>query len=259
MPDDSTLSRRQVELGVALCACKKKREKDEPHHIVLDFTGLKVCGEGEWKQRQHGSSKRRSWRKVHLGVDPKTGETTATTLTENREHDSAQAGPLLEESEQNRGSIGRVDGDGAYDKWICYAAIEARGAMPVIPPQKNAEIQQHGNCTAPALPRDEAIRYIRRHGPGKWKREHAYHVRSPAEAALWRFKGCIGRMLHARTLKNQQRESRLGSQILNRMAAVGMPQSVPVAAKLLCSIGDLRRSQLHATKPNETVKDGPRS
>lgn len=166
---------------------------------------------------------------MHLGVDPKTGEITATTLTENKAHDSSQTEPLLEESEENRGRIDTVGGDGAYDTWTSYEAIGAHGADPVIPPRKNAKIRQHGNCTAPPLPRDEAIRSIRRHGRAKWKREHGYHLRSVAETAVSRFKHCIGRVLRARTLQNQQTEARLGSKILNRMARLGMPQSVPVA------------------------------
>lgn len=229
VPDYSTLSRRQATLTVDLVARKKKNENEEPPaHVVVDSSGLKVYGEGEWKQRQHGKSKRRTWRKVHLSVDPATGEITATTLTENNQHDSSQMEPLLEESEENRGPIDTVGGDGAYDKWVCYGAIEARGATPVIPPQKNARIRQHGNCKAPALPRDEAIRYIRSHGRAKWKRDHAYHLRSLAETAIWRFKCCIGRTLRARKFLNQQTEARLGSKILNRMASLGMPQSVPV-------------------------------
>lgn len=229
VPDYSTLSRRQTSLRVELCARKKKKDEEE-QHVVLDSTGLKVYGPGEWAQRKHAVGKRRTWRKLHLGVDPKTGEITATTLTENKEHDSSQVEPLLEETEETRGSIERVGGDGAYDKWVCYRAIEAKAAMPVIPPQKNARIRQHGNCKAPPLPRDEAIRYIRRHGRAKWKREHGYHLRSVAEAAIRRFKGCIGRFLRSRALRNQQTEARLGAKILNRMAALGMPQSVPAVA-----------------------------
>lgn len=230
VPDYSTLSRRQAALEVSLCARKKKRQDEEPQHVVIDSTGLKVYGQGEWARRKHGVSKRRTWRKVHLGVDPKTGEIIATTLSENKEHDSSQIEPLLEEAEENGGSMERVGGDGAYDKWICYEAIEARAAHPAIPPQKNARIKQHGNCKAPPLPRDEAIRYIRKHGRAKWKREHGYHRRSVAEAAIWRFKRCIGRILRSRKLKNQQIEARLASKILNRMATLGMPQSVPAMA-----------------------------
>ncbi|MBA4160407.1 MAG: IS5 family transposase [Gemmatimonadetes bacterium] len=229
VPDYSTLSHRQASLEVSLCA-RKKKQKDEEVHVVLDSTGLKVYGPGEWAQRKHAEKRRRTWRKLHLAVDPKTGEITATRLTENKEHDSTQAKPLLEETEENRGSVDRVGGDGAYDKWRCYDAVAAHGATPVILPQKNARIHQHGNAKAPPLPRDEAIRYIRRHGRAKWKQVHGYHLRSLAETAIGRFKGCIGRILRSRTLKNQQAEARLGSQILNRMAALGMPHSVPAMA-----------------------------
>lgn len=230
VPDYSTLSRRQGSLEVPLCARKRKREKAEGVHVVLDSTGLKVYGPGEWARRRHNAKRRRTWRKLHVSVDPKSGEITATTLTENKEHDSSQAEPLLEETEQNRGRIDTVGADGAYDKWVCYHAIEAKSATPVIPPQKNARIKQHGNCKALPLPRDEAIRYIRRHGRAKWKREHGYHLRSVAEAAIRRFKVCIGRVLRSRELENQQTETRLGCKILNRMAALGMPQSVPAMA-----------------------------
>jgi len=226
VPDYSTLSRRQASLAVDLDARADARD-EEPLHLVLDSTGLKVYRAGEWARRKHGVSKRRTWRKLHLGADAKTGRITATTLSENREHDSSQALPLLEESEQNCGSIAQVGADGAYDKRVCYHAIEAHAAQPVIPPQKNARIQQHGNAEAPPLPRDEAIRYIRAHGLARWKAEHGYHRRSMVEAVIGRFKRIIGRRLRSRELRRQRTEARLGCQILNRMAALGTPMSVP--------------------------------
>lgn len=103
-------------------------------------------------------------------------------------------------------------------------------AQPVIPPRRNAKIQQHGNCKAAPLPRDEAIRSIRRQGRSKWKQESGYHRRSRAESALSRFKRILGRTLRTRTLAHQKTEVRLGSQILNRMASLGMPRTVAVAA-----------------------------
>lgn len=83
----------------------------------------------------------------------------------------------------------------------------------------------------PPLPRDEAIRYIRQHGWSKWKRVHGYHRRSLVETVLFRFKRLIGRVLRARRFAGQQTEARLGCQILNRMLALGMPESyaVPVS------------------------------
>lgn len=221
VPDYSTLSRRQADLSVALCATQ-----DDPRHIVIDSTGLKVYGEGEWKQRQHGKSKRRTWRKLHLGVDAETGEITAERLTENNKHDASQVEALLDEIET--ADLSYVGGDGAYDTWQSFDAIKAIGATPVIPPQKNAKIKRHGNSKGPPLARDEAIRYIREHGLKKWKRVHGYHVRSLAETAIYRFKQVISRVLRSRVLSNQQTEARLGCQILNRMLGLGRPESYAV-------------------------------
>lgn len=234
VPHYSTLSRRHDGLPVTLCA-KEAKSDDEAaegppaRHIVIDSTGLKVYGEGEWKQRQHGKSKRRTWRKIHLGLDPETGDITATRLTDNSQHDASQVAPLLEETLRQGRGISTVGGDGAYDKWQCYDAIDAVGACPVIPPQKNAKIKQHGNTKAEPLPRDEAIRYIRRHGRKKWKREQGYHRRSLAETGMFRFKRIIGRVLRARKTVHQRTEARLGSKILNEMLALGRPESYAVA------------------------------
>lgn len=230
VPDYSTLSRRAPSLSVDLCAKQddEPEDEDESRHIVIDSTGLKVYGEGEWKQRTHGKSKRRTWRKIHIGLDPETGEITAERLTGNDKHDCSQVTPLLVETVEATGSVTHVGGDGAYDKWKSYRAIEAIEAEPVIPPQKNATIKKHGNCKGAPLPRDEAIRYIRRHGRAKWKRVHGYHLRSLVETGIYRFKRLIGRVLRARSFPGQRTEARLGCQILNRMLALGRPESYAV-------------------------------
>lgn len=225
VPNYSTLCRRQADLAVV----RSKQAKDDgPRHIVIDSTGLKVYGEGEWKRRQHGKSKRRTWRKLHLAIDPETGEITAETLTENNKDDASQVEALLAQID---GIITHVGGDGGYDKWKSYEAIAAVDALPIIPPQRNAKIKQHGNSKAPPLPRDEALRFIRRHGRRKWKRVHGYHRRSLAETAIGRYKRIVGRVLSARTLVRQQVEARIGVEVLNRMSALGMPESYPVLAK----------------------------
>lgn len=234
VPDYSTLSRRAQDLSVDLRAEQAdepggdQQNEDEPRHIVIDSTGLKVYGEGEWKQRTHGKSKRRTWRKLHISLDPETGEITAERLTGNDKHDCSQVEPLLQETVETYGPVRQVGGDGAYDKWKSYRAIEAVDALPVIPPQKNAKINKHGNCKGAPLPRDEAIRYIRRHGRAKWKRMHGYHLRSLVETGIYRFKRLIGRVLRARSFSGQRTETRLGCQILNRMLALGRPESYAV-------------------------------
>lgn len=228
VPDYSTLSRRAEDLPVDLEQEHDEEGQDTPRHIVIDSSGLKVYGEGEWKQRQHGKSKRRTWRKIHIGLDPETGQITAERLTDNSKHDASQVKPLLQETVETTGPVTHVGGDGAYDKWKSYRAIEAIEAEPVIPPQKNAKIKKHGNCTGAPLPRDEAIRYIRRHGRAKWKRVHGYHLRSLVETGIYRFKRLIGRVLRARSFPAQRTEARLGCQILNRMLALGRPESYAV-------------------------------
>ena len=238
VPDYTTLSKRQGDLDIDL----PTSSKSSPMHLVLDSTGLKVYGEGEWKQRIHGKQKRRTWRKLHLGVDSDTGQITAVTLTDNTDGDSSQVEPLLEETmseeseqegskqEGSETSLDKVGADGAYDTFDVYKLIDSYGASPVIPPQKNAKIQKHGNAGGPPLPRDEAIRYIRGHGRSKWKRVHDYHQRSLAETAVYRFKGLMGRFVEARTWENGRTEVRLKAKTLNQMTRLGMPKTNKTAS-----------------------------
>ncbi len=173
-PDHTTLSRRRKVLEVSL----PRRRQSEPLHLVVDSTGVKVYGEGEWKVRQHGYSKRRTWRKLHLGADEATGEIVAAVVSTNNFTDGQVLPDLLE---QVADDIKQVSGDGGYDKRNCYDAIGARGARAAIPPQKNAKIWQHGNSRQERLARDENVRACRRKGRAAWKRESGYHRRSLAE------------------------------------------------------------------------------
>lgn len=226
VPDYSTLSRRQPTVSIDLARGSLPTSRGA--HILIDSTGLKVYGESEWKQRTHGKSKRRTWRKLHLSVDRETGQITGCQLTGNSADDGSQVASLLEETLELLGSIARVGADGAYDKWKCYEEIDAVGAQPVIPPRKDAKIKKHGNCKGPPLPRDEAIRYIRAHGRKKWKTDDDYHVRSLVEATIRRFKTLIERVLRSRRLNSQRVEARLASNVLNQMTRLGMPESYKV-------------------------------
>lgn len=157
--------------------------KDQAVHVVVDSTGVKVYGEGEWKTRQHGISKRRTWRKLHLGVDESSGEILAAIVTTNDVHDGEVLNDVLEQIDDEIEQV-----DGAYDHRHCYDEIAQRGAKAVIPPRKDAVIWQHGNCNAPPHPRDENLRYIRKHGRKKWKRDSGYHRRSydvSLQSNLW--------------------------------------------------------------------------
>lgn len=225
VPDYSTLSRRQGPLAVAL----PKKQPDRPAspmHLVVDSTGLKVYGEGEWKVRQHGWRKRRTWRKLHVGVNEATGEVVAQTLTSHRMDDASQVAPLLAQVDE---AVEAVGGDGAYDSHKVFDALASPPSGPPIRPiialRKDAKIQQHGNGKEPPLARDEILRAIRRKGRKGWKQESGYHRRSLAETFIYRYKHLIGDTLKARSEANQQVESRLGCAILNRMIQLGKPQS----------------------------------
>lgn len=216
IPDYSSLAKRAGKLSIDLGATRRRG----PIDIVVDSTGLKVFGEGEWKVRKHGAGKHRTWRKLHLAINPATQEIEATVLTENSGHDADQVADLLG---QVPGRIRSLRGDGAYDKWKVYEELKVRRIQPIIPPQRNAKIKQHGNSVADPLPRDNAIRQIRRVGRAAWKRDVDYHRRSLGETGMYRMKTTFGGTLKNRTLLNQQTEVNLRSKILNRFTKNGMP------------------------------------
>ncbi len=222
-PCYTTLCRRRQSLAVAL----PRRKKSEPLHLVVDSTGVKIYGEGEWKVRRYGWSKRRTWRKLHIGVDEATGELAAAAVSPNSCGDG-QALPCL--LSQVEGELAQVTGDGGYDDRQCYDAIRERKARAVIPPQKGARIWQHGNTKAERHDRDENLREIRRHGRAKWKRESGYHRRSLAEVAVFRLKVVFGERASARSFAGQARQLLVRCAALNRMTHLGMPDSHKVAA-----------------------------
>lgn len=163
VPDHSTVSRQKSTLTVRLPVVPRAGAV----HLVVDSTGIKVYGEGEWKTSQHGISKSRTWRKLHLGIDEATGEILSVVVTTNDVHNGAILGDLVEGAQTD---IEQVPGDGAYDQMDCYDVIEQHGAIAAIPPRKNAKIRRHGNCKAPPHPRDKNLRLVCRSGRKDWKR-----------------------------------------------------------------------------------------
>lgn len=221
IPDYSTLSRRRATLAMAL----PRSRSNEALHVVVDSTGVKVFGEGEWKVRQHGYTYRRTWRKVHLGIDEASGEIVAAVVTTNNYSDSQLLPDLLAQVEEE---IGQVSGDGAYDRRTCYAALRARQARATIPPQRNAKIWQHGNTKAERLARDENLRRIRQIGRAAWKRESGYHRRSLAETAMFRLKTIFSDRVTARGFTGQAAQVLVRCAALNRMTQLGKPDSYRV-------------------------------
>jgi len=139
-------------------------------------------------------------------VNPQTQEIEAEVLTENSGHDADQVDDLLE---QVVGPMGSFYGDGAYDLWKLREALAERGIEQIIPPCRDANIKRHGNASSSPLPRDQAIREIRRMGRKRWKERIGYHRRSLSETAMYRIKCCFGNRLKNCNLKNQRTEARL--------------------------------------------------
>ena len=222
VPDHSTLSRRGKTVQLRLPTRTRG-----PLHLVMDSSGLKVYGEGEWKVRQYGWSRRRTWRKFHVAVDTESGEVRAAMLSTAGVADAEMVDPMLAQIDQ---PIASVAADGGYDKRRVYTALHARTPTTTIaiPPQHNARIWQHGNTHASPHPRDEAVRFIRAHGRKMWKAESGYHQRSLAETAMFRFKTIFGDHLSARLLSTQATQFGARCRALNIMTHLGMPESYKV-------------------------------
>jgi hypothetical protein len=214
----TTICRRQKKIHIKLL----DNNKHEPLHGVFDSTGLKVFGEGEWKVRQHGYSKRRTWRKLHLGVDEASSKIIASVITTNDISDGEVLPDLLD---QIKSPLSQASGDGAYDNFNNYDLLNKRGVKATIPPRKDAKTRQHGNCKSPPLMRDKVVRDIRKLGRAEWKRQSGYHRRSIAETTMFRFKQIFGDKLHAILFESQAAEAFIKCNILNKMTSLGMPNS----------------------------------
>ena len=218
IPDHTTLSRR----GGGLKVLPQRLERDEPLHLLIDSTGVKIYGEGEWLDQKHGIRARRRWRKLHLAVDADTQAIAAVELTPDDVGDISALPDLLDQIED---PVGSVTADGAYDGETVYDEVLQRhpAARVIIPPRSTAIVSETGTTQ-----RDEHLHSIGQHGRLGWQRRSGYGRRSLVETAMYRYKTIIGRRLHARTLPNQQTEAKIGCNVLNRMASLGMPISVRI-------------------------------
>ncbi len=225
VPDYSTICRRQAGLEVGLTLAPGA----QPRHVVIDTTGLKVYGAGEWyvRKRGLGRGRRRTWRKLHVGVDETTKEIVVVDLTTSRVHDGRWLPELLE---RTPGAPYQVSADKAYDSVRCYEAILARGAMPAIPPRRKARRSQCANPPPARAARDEVLRRIKAEGRYVWRTMSGATRQSLAENAISRFKALLGVKLKARTFAGQRVEALVKGQVLNRMVGLGLPVSERVPA-----------------------------
>ena len=217
VPDFSTLSRRQKGLNVTI----PYRAKTGALHLLIDSTGIKAEGEGEWFAKKHGPSKPRQWRKVHLGIDANTLEIRAIEVTGSRVGDAPMLPELLDQIPADQ-PIDKVSADGAYDTRACHTAIAARDACAVIPSRKNARPWLENTPGAKA--RNETVRSTRRLGRAIWRRWSGYHRRSLVETKMRCFK-LLGERVMARDFDRQVAELQIRAAILNRFTALGTPQT----------------------------------
>jgi len=217
VPDYSTICRRSCKLKVKLAS----KPASNISHLLVDSSGLKVFGEGEWKVRTHGKDKRRQWRKLHISMDGESLLITAAVVTDKDCLDRKALAQLLEETE---GQIEKVCADGAYDTTGCYKAIKQRGALGVIPPKSNAVIGGRKWFED----RDDHLRKIEEIGLKGWKKQSQYHRRSLVENAFYRLKTIFTEKLRSRTEERQTTEALIRCAVMNRLTGLGMPDSYVV-------------------------------
>jgi hypothetical protein len=221
VPDHTTLSRRAETLEVP-----RPRRGREPVHLLVDSTGLKLCGPGEWLVEKHGAKTRRGWRKLHLATDADTGRIVASVLTDKDADDGSRVGPLLDQVE---GPVASFTGDGAYDRDDVYAEVAARhpDADVVVPPRSSA-VPSATAETAPTR-RDRHLRLIAERGRMGWQRTSGYNFRALVEADISRWKRVIGDGLRSQTDGRQDTEVAVAAGVLNRMLELGRPEYVRIA------------------------------
>ncbi len=223
VPDHSTLSRRAKTLEVPR---PQPRRSGEPLHLLVDSTGLRLCGAGEWLQEKHGTRTRRSWRKLHIGLDAGSGQIVAASLTAKEVDDGAAVGPLLD---QVTAAVSSFTADGGYDQDRVYAGVAERypEAAVVVPPRTTA-VPSDTAETAPTQ-RDRHLQRIAEHGRMAWQKASGYTTRARAKAAIGRFKQVIGDALRSHTDDRRATEVDIAVHALNRMTELGRPNYVRIA------------------------------
>jgi len=229
IPHYTTLSRRLATLPIELPGLSSP---DEPLVLAIDSTGFKIYGEGEWKVRQHGVSKRRTWRKCHIVIDVKTLKIVALESTDNLTHDCEVAEELLERIPN---PVQAFAADGAYDTAAIFRKLEERQCQPLIPPRENAVVwplEIKGEPNPGAAQRNAILECIAKVGSEIWKKMSGYHCRSLVENTMYRLKQLFGERLFSRRKEGdtQHNELLLRAYALNIWTDLGMPKSVPAFA-----------------------------
>ena len=195
-------------------------------HLLVDSTGLRLCGPGEWLSEKQGTKRRRAWKALHLATDADTGHIVASVLTDRDADDGSQVGPLLDRIDR---PVASFTGDGAFDRDDVYAGVSARhpDAVVVIPPRSSA-VPSDTAETAPTQ-RDRHLRCIAERGRMGWQKATGYNWRALVEADIARWKCVIGDGLRSQTDGRQATEVAIAADVLNRMLDLGRPEYVRIA------------------------------
>jgi hypothetical protein len=232
VPSYTQICRRQSGLKVPL-GVSERLKNGEAIHLVVDSSGLKIYGESEWKVRKHGWGKRRTWRKIHLGVDEKTGEITAQVLTDNKTEDAAMLNQLVADTFDQGVDIAKAGTDGAYDHYDCWNMLVEAEIEPIIPPRENAMFQLDAEGLPTDHPRNRALEIIDQGGQEAnrkgWKITSGYHRRSKSENAFFRWKTIFGEKMYARDFENQKTEAAVKAAVLNKFIQIAAPKAVKAA------------------------------
>ena len=216
-PDYTTLCRRQKHIDIAI----SYQKSSDGLHLLVDSTGLKFLGEGEWKRKKHGSEYRRQWRKLHIAIDAETLQIRAVQLTTNDVSDSQVLEDLLAQIPLDE-KIDSVYTDGAYDTKHCRQVILDRDAHAVIPPRKNAKPWKDQQLRS--IERNELLKTVKRLGRFFWKKWSGYHRRSLVETKMYCIK-LLGDKLTARSFSSQVNEIHARVAVLNRFTELGRPHT----------------------------------
>ena len=229
-PHYTVLCRRAKTIALKLttrhCSSKKL-------NILIDSTGFRIYGEGEWQRKKHKKDKQRDWVKLHIAIDEKEQKILSMDVSGGRGYDANYLEPLIDNIDTD---IDSMYVDGAYDKRKCYLKAHEVNAHLIVPPQHNACEQKHNKNyeNSPAYDiRDRAIRFIaefsdEEEGKAAWKKMSGYHKRSLVETAMFRLKSMFGDVLRCKKFENQRIQLLTRCYILNKMTDLGMPENILV-------------------------------
>jgi hypothetical protein len=222
VPDHSTISRRTKVASLPVVPASSSGAVE----LLVDGTGVKFCGPGEYLLEKHGIQRRHACKKPHIGLDAVTGRIVTATLTDHDADDGSQVGALLDLIEE---LLACFVPDGAYDQNSVSETVaeHTSDAAVIVPPRFPA--MPSANAETNPTRRDRHLQHIAEHGRMAWRKSSRYNVRALVEAFFSRWKRVIGDGLRFRTDDRRNTEIAIAVRILNHMLDLGRPDSVRVA------------------------------